>query len=53
MTRPKRSAISDSGNVSSPTIKATMPLSRPSWPSLSDHSLFSSGNTAFSTWRDM
>ncbi|MNO03596.1 hypothetical protein D3C81_2243550 [compost metagenome] len=53
LTRPKRSAISDSGNVSRPTIRATMPLSRPSWPSLSAHSLLSSGNTALSTWRDM
>ena len=30
---------------------ATTPLKSPSWPSLSAHSAFSSGNTAFSTCR--
>ncbi|MNJ73582.1 hypothetical protein D3C77_703970 [compost metagenome] len=53
LIRPKWSANNDRGKVSSPTISATMPLSRPSWLSVSAHSLLSSGNTALSTWRDM
>ncbi|MNG41262.1 hypothetical protein D3C84_1303340 [compost metagenome] len=53
LTRPKRSASNDRGKVSRPTIRATMPLSRPSWESLKTHSVLSNGNTALSTCRDM
>ncbi|MNH21763.1 hypothetical protein D3C79_815890 [compost metagenome] len=53
LIRPKRSASSDKGKVSRPTISATMPLSRPNSLSLRAHSALSSGNTALSTCRDM
>ena len=53
LARPTRSANSDSGTVRRPTINATTPPKLPSCASVSDHSSFSSGKTADSTWRDM
>jgi hypothetical protein len=53
LTLPQRSASSERGKVSRPTIRATMPLREPSWASDSSQSAFSIGKTAFRTCRDM
>ncbi len=52
-TRPHLSASTESGNVSRPTINATMLVNDANWESDSAHSAFSIGKTALRTWRDM
>src|SRR4051794_614476 len=51
--RPKRSASIDRGRVSTPTVRATMLLSVPSWVSVSAHWALRNGKTAASTCRHM